>query len=182
MTLIVEDGTGISNADTYVSISDHVAYAALYGITKTTTQAEIDLRKAMDFIEDPNKRYKGDKKYDSSINTLQFPRDNMRVNYSNIDYTTSLSMVSKLENEVALSIGNGVDPTAVQGRAIKTQTLGPLSQTFEDNASNTSYNPKIDMYLQPLLRFNSDSLVHFKVVTREDYPLYCGNIYDDFDF
>lgn len=48
MTLIVESGAGVANANSYKAAADLVAYAAPRGVTLTDVQAEALLVKAMD--------------------------------------------------------------------------------------------------------------------------------------
>lgn len=53
MALVVEDGTGLANADSYVSLTDAAAYATARGLTWTGTDAEkeVALRVATSFID-----------------------------------------------------------------------------------------------------------------------------------
>lgn len=52
MTLIVEDGTGLPNADSYVSVADARTYAANYGYTLPADDAAVEvlLRQATRFM------------------------------------------------------------------------------------------------------------------------------------
>lgn len=56
MTLIVENGTGLSNAESYASVADADAYLAAYGVPATWAAAddaakEIALRKATRYLD-----------------------------------------------------------------------------------------------------------------------------------
>jgi hypothetical protein len=53
MPLIVEDGTGLSNADAYISLADARIYAAAYGYTlpDDDTLAEIAIRQGTQYID-----------------------------------------------------------------------------------------------------------------------------------
>lgn len=74
MALIVENGTGVANANTYVSDAMFVDYAALRGITipATSSAREPLLIKAMDYIEGFRDQFQGDKS--SFLQALQWPR------------------------------------------------------------------------------------------------------------
>lgn len=177
MTLIVEDGTGISNADSYESVAGHIAYAALYGVTVSSQQAEINLRKGMDYIE-TDKLYKGCKEFGTDINLLQFPRTGIYINKVLVDSATSLVMIKKALNETALSIYNGVDPLAIKKKVVQSQELGPLKQTFDTKQINYPLNPRIDLFLGPLLKTNNSPL-HFKVIS--DHNRHWADYYNDCD-
>lgn len=54
MALIVEDGSGLANAESYVSVSDAVAYASARGLTFTASPAapaEAALRRATEWLD-----------------------------------------------------------------------------------------------------------------------------------
>ena len=74
MTLTVEDGTEVTGANTYVTDVEFVAYAAARGMSIATSAAnrEIQLIKAMDYIEGHRARFKGNK--NTQAQPLQWPR------------------------------------------------------------------------------------------------------------
>lgn len=53
MALIVEDGTGLPNADSYISLADARAYAANYGYTlpDDDTEADVALRQGTVYVD-----------------------------------------------------------------------------------------------------------------------------------
>lgn len=172
MTLTVENGTGVSNANSYVSPSDHVAYAALYGVTVTSGQAEINLRKAMDDIE--SRRYKGTKKYATSVNTLKFPRDNVCIEGEIISYTESLTRIVKVQNEMALGIYNGADPLAMKGgKVVSEEKFGDMEISYATSKEVPLTNPRVDLFINPLL-LEKVAPLHFKVVSDKE-SAYCCN-------
>ncbi len=161
MTLIVENGTGVSNANSYVSVTDHVTYCANYGVTVTSQQAEINLRKFMDYIESLE-GYKGCKTVKTQV--LRFPRKNICIEGVLIDQNTIPWQLIKAQNEGALCIQNGVDKLAVRPIPIKTESFGPFSTTYMDNRETVETSMRTTLYLQPLLK-NDISALHFKVET-----------------
>jgi hypothetical protein len=72
--------------------------------------------------------------------------------------------IKKALNEIGMSIQNGVNPVAVQPRVVKTETFDVFSKTYMDNQPTTDQNPKIAMFLNPLLA-NGGGKLSFKVVT-----------------
>jgi hypothetical protein len=78
MALIVEDGTIVTGADTYVSRADAITYAANRGVTladSTTTDAMI--RKACDWLESYADKFKGERV--ERDQPLSWPRDGVVI-------------------------------------------------------------------------------------------------------
>jgi hypothetical protein len=180
MTLIVETGSGVLNANSYESAANHVIYAALYGVTVTSTQAEINLRKGMDFIEsygwlNGGSGYKGTKQYDTTINTLEFPRTGIVINGQSVDAAMSLLKITRTLNEVALGINAGADALAIKGgKVVSGETFGPLQRQYSTNKETPIINPRVDLYLSPLLR-QAISPLHFRVVSDREAAYLCGH-------
>lgn len=79
--LIVEDGTGVTNANSYASITDLGTYATLRGLASSlpATDAGKDaiMIKAMDYIEGQRARFKGVKTDEDQA--LQWPRSDVWI-------------------------------------------------------------------------------------------------------
>jgi hypothetical protein len=74
MALIVEDGNGLANAESYVSVADCTTYCTAHGLTAWTgadAVKEVALRNATQYI-DTNYSFKYDKTYVDQA--LEFPR------------------------------------------------------------------------------------------------------------
>ena len=78
MTLLLEDGTGVTDANSYVNRTYADAYFAERGIatwTGTTTAKDEALIKASDYIDQRwGRRFAGTKQFDRTVNQLTFPR------------------------------------------------------------------------------------------------------------
>ena len=61
MALVIEDGTGKSDADSFISLVDARAFAAKYGITLPVndTAAEVALRQGCQYVELQQKCFSG---------------------------------------------------------------------------------------------------------------------------
>lgn len=129
MALEVEDGTGKSNADSYVSAADATTYHAAYGnaawAALTDASKEVALRKATRYI-DTHYKFRGTKKL--STQALEWPRYDYATD--DIDETWPPLRLKNACCELAfLSLTN--DLYAVQSdRAITEQTVGPITQKF----------------------------------------------------
>jgi hypothetical protein len=72
MALIVEDGSGVENANAYASVADVVAYAASRGKTITPEAAEPLIFNAMDYLSMFDAKWSGRRSYPGQA--LAFPR------------------------------------------------------------------------------------------------------------
>lgn len=77
MALVVEDGTGVANANTYVDATDARAYALARGVVLSAVDAavEVQLTLAMDYLEDLD--YIGAQV--SNTQALSWPRKNILI-------------------------------------------------------------------------------------------------------
>ena len=76
MALIVEDGTGLVDSDSYISLADARTFAANYGITLPAddTEAEITLRQGTQYVDLQEDCFVGDRLTDTQA--LAYPRNN----------------------------------------------------------------------------------------------------------
>lgn len=78
MTLIVEDGSNVANANSYLSLTDIRAYATSRGITlPVDALLEPMVFKSMDYIESVGSNFQGTPRYtapDYTAQSLQWPR------------------------------------------------------------------------------------------------------------
>lgn len=77
MALVVEDGTGLANADSFISVADADAYHARYGntgwLSADQVEKEVHLRRGLRYLVTRNEgRWEGQKKADAQA--LPFPR------------------------------------------------------------------------------------------------------------
>lgn len=144
MTLIVEDGSGVTNANTYADIDTVDAYhAALGQSTWTGTDAakEASILRAMRFIE--NQQYIGIKEDDD--NSLEWPRWDAwdRNGYLILNDVVPQNIVNALCESalVELVSPNALRTTLVRGNAIKRQKVDVIeTEYFASAAGRTSYD------------------------------------------
>lgn len=131
MALVVEDGTGLANATSFVSRAEYIAFAAARGVAIADEDpADVELIKAVDYLL--TKCWRGDATNGSQ--GLPFPR---RV--ENFDGTLAFP-----DNEVpagikrgqlfaALAVHDGIDlsPVSAGGAAIKREKIGPIETEYD---------------------------------------------------
>jgi len=151
-TIIVEDGTQISGANSYVSAADFATYAADRGVTVTGTDT-ILLITAMDYIEQQN--FKGNQL--TSTQALQWPRCNVVIDgWYNVQ-TEIPQLLIDAQCEVALGIDAGNNPLATVGRETKQETVGPISVTYMQGARSLPYLSAAENKLRKLLKYGGSS-------------------------
>lgn len=166
MTLIVEDGTGLSNAESYISVADATTYHANRGNTAwadlaSDTIREQHLRKATAYLDQMySRRWQG-----SVINatmSLDWPRAWViredfggfvrGENYYN--YYPSDEVPQEVKDatcEAALSSVAGL-LLAEQGQGVIREKVGPLEVEYDRNSPQRRRFPIIDGLLAPLLK------------------------------
>jgi len=132
MALIIEDGTLVANANSYVTTSELTDYATARGITITGDEEELLIR-AMDYFE--SLAFIGIKVIHTQA--LQWPRANVIIDDYLVELDTIPSEVIKSQIEIALAIDNGQDPAADVARSKSKVKVGELEVTYEPGQSTT---------------------------------------------
>ena len=147
-TLIVEDGTGVTNANSYQSIADLATYAGIRGVTLPATDAARDLLmlKAMDYIEAQRERFKGCKT--DPDQSLQWPRTDVWIDGSLKSSTYIPREWCYAQFNLALeAINYDLQPNILptdRGPVIETQ-VGPLKKVY----ANTGSRSKVPAFAKP---------------------------------
>ena len=128
----------------YSTTTELTAYATARGIT-LTGDLDVLLTKANDYIE--SKDYKGDAVSSDS----KWPRSSVYIDGYLLDADAVPQGIKNAEMQTACDIDAGLDPLANIERATKTETLGPMSTTYMDNASQSTRLTKINAMLKPYL-------------------------------
>ena len=145
MSLIVEDGTGLSTAETFVSVADADAYhSAMNNATWTGTDAvkESALRRAAQYI-DTRYRYKGERK---NLNqALEWPRA-----FYERDGRAETWPVANLKAaccEAALRALSDTLTADVSTDQVIEETVGPITVKYASKSGQTRY-PVVDDLLR----------------------------------
>ncbi len=146
MAIIVEDGTSVANANSYVSTAELTAYAAARGVT-LASGAETLLIQAMDYIESLS--FIGIKW--TRDQALQWPRLSVVVD----GYTLDVAHIpQELKNglmaaAIAIDAGNG--PLINISRATKREKVGEIEVEYMDGAASVTVVRTINAQLWKLL-------------------------------
>lgn len=157
ISIIVEDGTGKEDANSYVSVSELISYASNRGVELSDSDSTATLLiKASDYLE--SKNYKGEKSY--LLQALSWPRKNAYID-SNSESPFPDNLIPKqikiAQMQLALIVESGVDlmPTLNNSEIIIRDKVGPLETEYANplqyGASLYPEMPQIDSLLAPLV-------------------------------
>jgi hypothetical protein len=154
MTLIVENGTGLSNAESFVSVADADARRTAFGdgtawSALTTEQKEQALRKATAFMEQRyRQRWRGTKLLRDQA--LSWPRFGAEVDGYVLYSDVVPSEVANVCADLALkSLSESLNADLTRG--IVREKVGPLETEYDAYSPQGPRYPAIEQALAPFL-------------------------------
>lgn len=165
MAVVVENGTGMSNANSYLSRDNANTYHAdrLNDLWTDSDDAVKDaaLIKATQFLDaEYGGKFKGSKKV--ATQALMWPR--VEATDRAGDDVASDSVPQQIKDATAelalraITTGN-LSPDEKRGGRIKSQTLGELSVTYEDGAPSGTAFKFVDQILRSLIGGSGGAVV-----------------------
>lgn len=169
MTLIVEDGTGMRGADSYISAEDATAYLSSMGMTTWSqldlANQEAALRRATMYMKQTyRQRWAGTRV--SNQQSLDWPRygvpvldgpGGLRTRTDYIAWNVVPDDVRHACADLALKAAAGpLTDDLVQG--VKSKKIGPILIEYDTTTSRTKSYPAVDRMLEPYLQNGSGSL------------------------
>ena len=163
MTLIVEDGTGRSDAESYASVDFTDAYHLARGntlwATLNATEKEQALRRATEFMgESYRLRWAGYRTTDAQAldwPRYEVPRKDGPGGYASCpSYYDSQSVPDEVTRACAALAfkAAGGDLAPDLGQAVKRKKVGPIEIEYADYSPQTKRYRSIDMILAPLMK------------------------------
>lgn len=129
MALVIEDGTGKADSNSYVEVSEAQAYATARGITLPADESL--LIKAMDYLEAQRARYQG-AKTNPGVQALQWPRTGVILDcsYALPDNVIPVEL-KNAQMQLALEVfaGNTLLPSS-DGRVVKREKVDVIEREF----------------------------------------------------
>lgn len=153
MSLIVEDGTGLANAESYISVAAADTRHSNNGMTNwatlQTSDKEAALRRATNFMEQAfRERWKGMRLHKGQA--LSWPRWNLLVDGYPVDPNSIPAEVASACADLALKAASG-DLNADLTQMVVEKGVGPLRKVFNRNSPERTRYPSIEMALAPFL-------------------------------
>lgn len=163
MALIVEDGTGKVDAESYCSVDDADTHHAARGVTNwatlSTAEKEQALRRACDYMEaNYGTRWAGERYTDTqalSWPRIYVPRRTKTTDYNNDEIPVE---VVRANAELAFRAAAG-DLLADVGTQVKSETVGPISVTYADGARQSTVYKAVDNMLAFLFRYGGSGQI-----------------------
>lgn len=156
MALVVEDGTIVTGANSYVSDADYTTYANERGKTVGSSAAvrEQELILAMDYLESFRSEFKGNKV--TRDQPLQFPRYDVWIDTYQVDSNSIPIELKKAQMELGVLIQSGVEITPSQtNQNVQSESLGELSVSyFSGGTYKTVQMRSVEQFLDVLLEGN----------------------------
>ncbi|MAF43763.1 MAG: hypothetical protein CMI54_06315 [Parcubacteria group bacterium] len=155
MALIIEDGTIVADANSFIDLAYARAFAEARGVTLSADDVilEVSVIKAMDYIIEFEPNLKGDRL--GTVQELMYPRENVLYFGEYLDDGVMPKELLNAQAQAVMDIAAGTDPTpnGTTGHVIKNK-VGPIEQEFSDKGS-PSVKPilrKVEVMLAPLLK------------------------------
>lgn len=155
MALIVEDGTGLATAESYISVADASARLASLGDTTFDALAsdalrETALRKATNYMEQRySTRWKGERITADQV--LSWPRYDANVHGYILDSDKVPVAVANACADLALiSLTETLNP--VLDRAVVREKVGPLETEYSEHSPQSRRYPAIDQMLAAYMK------------------------------
>ena len=159
MSLTVEDGSIVDDADSYVTVAEVRTFCTKRGLSLPADDADVEtlVIKAMDYIEAMEEKFQGSRV--SSSQSLAWPRGYVIIHGNE---NASDNIPKNLKNALCRlafdAQANELQPNGT-GKEIKSQGIGPLRKEFFKNGVSAS-TPELtafDALIRPLLSCKSGS-------------------------
>lgn len=157
MALILEDGSQVTGANSYVTDAEYTTYAALRGLTVGVDEPtrEIELIKAMDFIESHRRTFKGIKV--SKDQPLQWPRAAVWVDSFPVNATEIPDELKSAQIEAGIAVSSSIDLLRNENNQnLKREKVDVIEREFHSGGSWQNIRlDRVNVLLKALLRVGS---------------------------
>lgn len=142
IAIIVEDGTGKSDANSYVSVADASSYAEargvafeVNGVAASEDQIATMLIRATDYLEAQDCRYIGVRA--TAEQALAWPRKGASMNCQAIPENVIPRSLISAQIQLAMAINAGFDlqPNVSPQDYVTEETVGPITTKYSDPAA-----------------------------------------------
>lgn len=160
MAIIVEDGSIVADANSYVTVAELESFADLRGVTLPTLEAdkEVLLINGTDYTENFFDRFQGDTV--DQDQSLQFPRTGVTVNGFSVGSDSIPQTLKNAQMQAAIELIS-TSLTINTGQNIKREKVDVIEVTYQDGvgALYQPTFPSIERYLNPLLLNSGNALL-----------------------
>ena len=156
ITITVEDGSNVANANSFVTIAEARSYAGARGVTLPVADDSLAvmLIKACDYLEAQANRYQGEITNESQA--LQWPRIDVYISGSKTAFPSNAipKQIKSAQSSLVVAISEGVDimPNYSAADFVTEETVGPITTKYADptKIGITPTLTNVEALLQPL--------------------------------
>lgn len=149
MALVVEDGSVVAGANTYVTLAEFKAWADDRGITYGTDAAVTQsIYRAMDYLE--RLQFIGNKANENQ--PLQWPRTEALIDGYYADATEIPTPVKLALYEAIVVEAAGNSELEVQDRKTIREKIGDIEVQYADNSENRKITPALQYALNKIVQ------------------------------
>ena len=136
ITITIEDGSNVANANSFVTVAEVRAYAEARGVTLPVADDSLAvmLIKACDYLEAQATRYQGEIANESQA--LQWPRIDVYLYGSEVAFPSNAipKELKSAQCAAILAISEGVDimPNYSAADFVTEETVGPITTKYAD--------------------------------------------------
>lgn len=166
-TLIIEDGSNVANANSYVDLAFAREFAESRGLELPTDDNELSVQilRSMDFIESYRSQYQGSKT--NCDQALQFPREDLCIDDCEVANNV-IPLILKQAVVMGASFEFGGESLQVNsdGREVASERVeGAVSVSYFQNgqSSGQTFFKAIDSLISPLFRSGSGIVLGMRV-------------------
>lgn len=140
MALVIEDGSVVANANSYITVAEYKAWADARGITYGTDEAvEQGILRAMDWFE--RQFFIGNKANENQL--LQWPRTEALIDGYYADATEIPKEVKTALYEATKVELDGYSELNTQDRKTIREQVGDISVQYAENSENRVITPSL---------------------------------------
>lgn len=149
MALIVENGTLVANANSYVSVANFIEWADARGVTyPALPELQQKILRAMDYIESLD--FVGQKHEETQA--LQWPRDYVYIDGYSIESDEIPPEVKKAVYEATKVEIDGDSRLTASERETTSEKIGDIAVTYSSSAGMKRTIPAVTKALRKLVR------------------------------
>ena len=150
MALIIEDGSGVANANSYVTAQQWDDWATARGISHThsTNHIEEFILTAMDYIEAQN--FIGRKATDAQ--SLQWPRTEVYIDSYSVNSDEIPKELKNSVYEVTRTVSDGNFALSARDRQTTQEKIGDITVTYKNNAGMKKETPAVRSALRKIVK------------------------------
>ena len=134
ITIIVEDGSNVPNANSYLGLAAVREYAAHRGVVLSSDDDDVasKLIVGMDYLEARECDFQGSRTYDDQA--LSWPRSGVVINCKAVADDAMPSQLKGALAQLVMALESGIDiaPNSSSDDFITSAKVGPLSVSFVD--------------------------------------------------